>query len=76
MGVYSTHLFPTSWGVNPATDLICPVLHQIRPFNSSVPDLVPLLGGEPYPSTILQRSLDFNSFNFLVLSVPTADVGG
>ena len=76
MGMDSDHLFPTSWGVNPATDLICPVLHQIRPFNSPVPDLVPLLGDESCPSPILQRSLDFNSFNFPVLSVPTADVGG
>ena len=50
MGMDSDHLFPTSWGVNPATDLICPVLHQIRPFNSPVPDLVPLLGGESYPA--------------------------
>ena len=76
MEVNFTHMFPTSWGVNPATDLICPVLHQIRPFNSPVPDLVPLLGGESCPFTILQRSLDFNSFSFPVLSVPTADVGG
>ena len=76
MGVDSTHMFPTSRGVNPATDLICSVLHHTHPFNSPVPDLVPLLGGESCPSTILQRSLDFNSFSFLVLSVPTADVGG
>ena len=76
MGVDSTHMFPTSRGVNPATDLICSVLHHTRPFNSPVPDLVPLLGDESCPSTILQRSLDFNSFNFQVLSVPTADVGG
>ena len=77
MGVDFTHLFPTGTGVNLATaDLICPVLHQIRPFNSPVPVPVPLLGGESCPFTILQRSLDFNSFSFLVLSVPTADVGG
>ena len=67
---------PNKLGSEPCHWLNMPCAAPDPPFQFSSSGSSPFAGGESCPFTILQRSLDFNSFSFPVLSVPTADVGG